>query len=57
MINKQREIVSGEMNAYTDKYPETIIATCEIIGTPLPDNAIFGGGARKHRHTILKRRF
>lgn len=44
MINKQREIVSGEMNAYTDKYPETIIATCEIIGTPLPDNAIFGGG-------------
>lgn len=54
MINKQREIVSGEMNAYTDKYPETIIATCEIIGTPLPDNAIFWGGEKAPSHYIKK---
>ena len=43
-----KNIKMGPMNGYYDKHPQTIIATCRLLGAPLPDNAICGKPPSKY---------
>lgn len=42
MKNEQLKVVFGPMNGGNDKHPQPIIDICNLLGTPLPFNAICG---------------